>query len=97
MDSSIKGGHLRYYTHFLKKQEKKIGRQIDQTSHVFLKMVNKCFRYLVTNFSDKTPHIFISQWEETYKYRIQDEASQAGLQYCEAIFSKPESSLSSEQ
>lgn len=57
-------------------------------------MVYKCFRYLVTNFSDKTLHVFISQWEETYKYRIQDEASQAWLQYCEAIFSKPESSLS---
>ena len=56
-------------------------------------MVYKCFRYLVTNFSDKIPHVFISQWEETYKYRIQDEASQAWLQYCEAIFSKPESSL----
>lgn len=55
-------------------------------------MVYKCFRYLVTNFSDKT-QVLISQWEETYKYRIQDEASQAWLQYCEAIFSKPESSL----
>lgn len=93
MDSSIKGGHLWYYTRFLKNRGKKIGSQIDQTSHVFLKMVYKCFRYLVTNFSDKTPHVFISQWEETYKYRIQDEASQAWLQCCEAIFSKPESSL----
>lgn len=56
-------------------------------------MVYKWFRYPVTNFSDKTPHIFISQWEETYRYRLQDEASQAWLQCCEAIFSKPESSL----
>lgn len=56
-------------------------------------MVYKCFRYLATNFSDKQPHEFISQWEEIYKYRIQDEASQAWLQFCEAIFSKPESSL----
>lgn len=56
-------------------------------------MVYKHFRYLVTSFSDKTPHIFISQWEETYKYRIKDGASQAQLQHCEAIFNKPESSL----
>lgn len=99
MDSSIKGGHLWYYTHLFKKEKKRknreklIGRQIDQTSHVFLKMVYKCFRYLVSNFSDKTPHVFISQWEEAYNYRIQDEASRAWLQYGEAIFSKPESSL----
>lgn len=36
------------------KAGKEIGRQIDQTSHVLLKMVYQCFRYLVTNFSDKT-------------------------------------------
>lgn len=41
----------------------------------------------------ETPHKFISQWEETYKYRIWYEASQAWLQYCEAVFSKPESSF----
>lgn len=77
------------------KAGKEIGRQIDQTSHVLLKMVYQCFRYLVTNFSDKTRNTtqIISQWEETYKYRIWDEASQAWLQYCEAVFSKPESSF----
>lgn len=77
------------------KAGKGIGRQIDQTSHVLLKVVYQCFRYLVITFliKHKTPHKFISQWEETYKYRIWDEASQAWLLYCEAVFSKPESSF----
>lgn len=81
--------------HMFLKAGKWIGRQIDQTSHVLLKMVYQCFRCLVTKFLTKykTPHKFISQWEETYKYRIWDEASQAWLQYCEAVFSKPESSF----
>lgn len=40
----------------------KLGRQVDQTSHVFLKMVCKCFRYQVTNFyGNKQMYLFLSE------------------------------------